>query len=309
MDSCKVCGAASPRLIYPAARDYITGQTFGVWQCAACGVAATEIASDADLSPYYPAKYRRYTPLILAILKTLYRMRVARWTRRFAQAGHAYEMGCGDGFMLDALRQRGWQVLGSERTDDMLKIARDELKIPVFAGEPEDLPQTPTFDLIVLFQVLEHLPDPARTLQTLSGLLRPGGMLVIGVPNHASWQAAFGREKWFHLDVPRHLFHYTPDGLRQALERVGLSVVETSFVSPEHDPFGWVQTTLNRLDTRQNRLTRLLMRMDAPSGAGVLHLLAGALIGLVALPLTLISWLAGKGAIMQITAQKPETPR
>jgi SAM-dependent methyltransferase len=291
------------QIMYSSAKDYITGDSFVVWGCVVCGVCSTELHTD-DLSPYYPAKYRRYTPIILTILKTLYRMRVSRWSSQFTQPGYAYEMGCADGFMLDALRQKGWRVLGSERNDEMLVIAREN-EIPVFAGEPESLPQEPTFDLIILFQVLEHLPDPAKTLKTLSGLLKPGGRLVIGVPNHASWQAGVGREKWFHLDVPRHLFHYTPDALKQALARVELTVVNVNHTSFEHDPFGWVQTVLNRLDTRQNRLTRLLMRMDKPDALNLLHLALGALIGLIAIPVSILSWWAGKGALMQVTAQKP----
>lgn len=303
---CKLCGAPQMQVMYPSAKDYITSDSFVVWRCTRCGVCSTEIHTD-DLSPYYPQKYRRYTPLILTILKTLYRMRVNRWSSQFSQAGYAYEMGCADGFMLDALRQKGWQVLGSERNDAMLVIAREELKIPVFAGEPESLPQEPTFDLIILFQVLEHLPDPAKTLKTLSTLLKPEGRLVIGVPNHGSWQAIVGREKWFHLDVPRHLFHYTPAALKQALEHVGLTVTDISFASFEHDPFGWVQTILNRFDTRQNRLTRLLMRIDAPNVLNLLHLLLGCLFFVVSIPLALISWVAGKGALMQVTAQKPKS--
>jgi len=303
---CKLCGAPQMQVIYPDAKDYITGERFVVWRCAACGVGSTELHTD-DLSPYYPAQYRRYTPLILALLKTLYRMRVGRWSKQFSQPGYAYEMGCADGFMLDALRQKGWRVLGSERNDEMLVIAKEN-NIPTFAGDPEVLPAEPTFDLIILFQVLEHLPDPAKTLTTLSALLKPGGRLVIGVPNHASWQAAIGREKWFHLDVPRHLFHYTPDALRGALGRVGLTVVDVNYVSFEHDPFGWVQTVLNRLDTRQNRLTRLLMRIDKPDALNLLHLLLGCFIGAISIPLALISWAAGKGALMQVTAQKPANP-
>lgn len=301
---CKLCGTPHMQVMYPSAKDYITGESFAVWRCTACGVCATEIHTD-DLSPYYPTKYRRYTPFILTILKTLYRLRVARWSSQFSQPGYAYEMGCADGFMLDALRQKGWKVLGSERNDDMLVIAREN-GIPVFAGEPESLPQEPTFDLIILFQVLEHLPEPAKTLKTLSALLKPGGRLVIGVPNHASWQAAVGREQWFHLDVPRHLFHYTPDALRQAMGRVGLTVVDVNHTSFEHDPFGWVQTILNRLDTRQNRLTRLLMRMDKPDPVNLLHLLLGCIIGLISIPISILSWVFVKGALMQVSAQKPK---
>lgn len=304
---CKVCGSSVTQILYTAATDYITGQPFRVWECSGCGVAFTEIFTH-DLSPYYPARYRRYTPAILTILKTLYRARTERWGRHFAQPGIAFEMGCGDGFMLDSLREQGWQVVGSERSPAMLVVARDQFHIPVFAGEPDALRPSPTFDMIILFQVLEHLPDPVKTLASLQKRLKPDGKLIIGVPNRDSWQARFGRDRWFHLDVPRHLFHFSPASLEIALNQAGLKTERLRFASPEHDPYGWVQTVLNRLDKRPNRLTRFLMRMNAPAPASLLQLLLGGLIGIVSLPVSWLSWQAGKGAIIEVIARRTDLP-
>jgi hypothetical protein len=71
--------------------------------------------------------------------------------------------------------------------------------------------------------------------------------------------------------------------------------------SPEHDPYGWVQSLLNRVDSRPNRLTRLLMRMDRPDAANLLHLALGCLAFVPAVALAVISWAARRGAIMEVT--------
>lgn len=286
------------------ASDYVTGDRFAVWRCAACGSGRTE-PKPGDLGRHYPARYRQYNGAIAAILRLFYRRRVARWARGFAAPGSAFEIGCGDGLMLATLRDFGWQVAGSERTEDAARLPRERFGLRVTVGDISDLPQGERFDLVVMSQVLEHLPDPAVAVASLAARLRPGGRLIIGVPNFASWQARASGTGWFHLDVPRHLHHFTPAGLSVLLGRHGLVVTRFSYVSAEHDPYGWIQSLLNRLDrARPNRLTRLLMRLDAPDAANLLHLAAGCLLGLLALPLSVASWIAGRGAVMEVTSNR-----
>ncbi len=297
---CKCCQATTIQLQYPQVQDYITNDRFDLWHCSTCGVHFIDF--QGDLSKYYPARYRRYSQPILALLRQLYRFRVSRWAQEFASPGLAYELGCGDGFMLEALRNKGWNTIGSERTESVLYYARNELGLTVFVGESDALQPAPTFDLIVLFQVLEHMTDPMRTLAQLSKLLKPNGRLIIGVPNNSSWQAKWAGAKWFHLDPPRHLFHFSPDSLSYCLNQSGMQIIKTRYFSPEHDPFGWVQSILNRIDSRPNRLTRLLSGMDKPDAVNLLHLIVGCILGVLAVPVSLVSWVFGRGAIIEIVA-------
>ena len=73
-------------------------------------------------------------------------------------------------------------------------------------------------DLVVLWHVLEHLDVPAATLDRIRGWLKPGGRLVVAVPNISSVQAQIGEDRWFHQDVPRHRVHFSPEGLGALLE-------------------------------------------------------------------------------------------
>jgi len=116
------------RLRYPRAPDYITGDLFQVWCCGACGCGQTQ-PSPTNLDSYYPDGYRRYSAVIAAILRILYRRRVGQWVKLFASPGAAFEMGCGDGLMLAMLRQRGWCVSGSERTESAAHIAREQYNL------------------------------------------------------------------------------------------------------------------------------------------------------------------------------------
>jgi SAM-dependent methyltransferase len=201
--------------------------------------------------------------------------------------------------MLHALRSRGWEVCGTERTEAMAATARDRYGIRMYV-DPEG-PQAghDRFDLIILFQVLEHLSDPVAALKRAAALLGDGGRIVVGVPNRASWQAAFGRGAWFHLDVPRHLVHFTPAALAATAAQAGLRLETVGFVSPEHDPYGWVQTILNRWAGNANRLSLLLMGAEAWRMRDLVTLAAVMAIGPVAVALALVSWPCRRGAVME----------
>jgi SAM-dependent methyltransferase len=171
-------------------------------------------------------------------------------------------------------------------------------------GGLEALDPVRRFDLVILNQVLEHLDDPGGTVAALAGLLAQGGKLIIGVPNFGSWQAAFGGPTWFHLDVPRHLHHFSLPSLAALLGEHGLEIEKVSYVSPEHDPYGWVQSALNKIDRRHNRLTRLLMRLDRPDAFNLLHLGLGCVLCVLSVPVSIASWIARRGALIEVTCAR-----
>lgn len=297
---CVVCGAMAVSRQYEAT-DYVTAHKFGIMRCASCLVAYTDPVPQ-DLGPYYPTTYRCYKPLVLGTLAALYRVRARLTSAQFSTPGSALEIGCGPGIMLNALRQLGWSVMGLERTEEAADIGRKLFGLKVMAADVGELPDTREYDLIILFQVLEHMTDPARVLRECAQRLKPGGRIVLGVPNFDSWQAQWGKAAWLHLDVPRHLFHFSPRSLTLLLERFGYRDVSVSYVSFEHDPYGWVQTILNKIVTPQNALLRYLMSLDRFSSAAGVSVIVGALLALPAGAAAMVSWALSKGAIISVTA-------
>ena len=128
----------------------------------------------------------------------------------------------------------------------------------------------------------------------------------MNVPNFGSWQARFAGPKWLHLDVPRHLVHYTPKTLAATFERAGLKASEFRFVSIEHDPYGWVESASNRLTSRlagrSNTLTRFLMGIDRFGPGVALSMVIGAVLAVPAFVFSCLSWAFGSGAVMEATA-------
>jgi SAM-dependent methyltransferase len=258
---------------------------------------------------YYPQRYRGYGPLVTRVLGTLYDIRVSRWARQKPEGGSVLEVGCGPGLMLAALHRRGWQVLGIERNEGVAEAARHALGVEIVATPIEALPTDAQFDLIIMFQVLEHIGEPVALLRECARRLAPGGHLVTNVPNFSSWQSRFAGSKWLHLDVPRHLVHFTPQTLEATLGRAGLKLADISFTSLEHDPYGWVESAINRLTGRANTLTRFLMGLDPLGPAVLLSFVLGAVLVPPALLLSVASWLAKRGALMEAIAVFPAPPK
>ncbi|MBI4456229.1 MAG: class I SAM-dependent methyltransferase [Acidobacteria bacterium] len=302
---CPICEARELQVLFEEAYDYITGEVFQVWHCHKCEVGFTS-PQPQNLEPYYPPEYRRYTGPVPALLKSLYRHRARGWSRMAQKPGRALELGCGDGVMLETLRQAGWSVFGMERTPAMAKVAHQTLELPIFVGGLEALLPEARFDLIIAFQALEHMRDPLAILKQCAILLKSGGMLIVSVPNLDSWQARYAGCHWFHLDVPRHLYHFSPRSLSKLLSLAGLTACKVNFVSYEQDPYGWVESILNRMirrrASRHNLLTRALMRLNGFTPRNLLILLLGSFMFVPSLVLSLASWVCKKGALVQVTS-------
>lgn len=250
---CSVCGT-SDAAPYSTPVDYITGEPFTVVRCTHCGLVYVHPQPPvADLGRYYPQGHQQAKPAAYEQMDAKARV---DFIEHFVEPkqGCALDVGCGKGLFLQGLRERGWQVFGTELSEISSGHARS-LGLTVYTNTVENAPfEAGTFDLITLFHVLEHLPRPQDTLATLFPLLRPGGTLLIEVPNIGSWYARFFGDDWFHYDVPRHLFHFNPATLRRIISNAGFFITRSDTRNLQYDAFGAVQSFLNRVLDKPNLL-------------------------------------------------------
>lgn len=289
-------------------RDYVTGEEFQLLQCRSCGFALTDPVP-ISMDRYYPPRYRRFNALAAFVLRRLYLRRVDGWLARLPTTGLALELGSGTGWMLRALRQRGWLAVGSERTVAVAAAARDAAGVPMFVGDLDAIRDAPLLDLVIMFHVLEHLADPLAQVRAIARRVKPGGTLILGVPNIASWQSRVVGSRWMHLDVPRHLSHFSPDAIERALRAHGFRIARVDFRSFEHDPVGWVQGGLDRLGFEPAFLVKLLARMPERRSGPLATLAAVVLaipLGVLGLALAVASWRPGAGAVMEVWAVREE---
>jgi len=136
--------------------------------------------------------------------------------------GTVLDVGCGMGTMLKRFRELGWDAHGVDVSAYASGYARDELGLKVFTGVVEEagLPES-FFDLITMVHVIEHLPDPRKTLGTLHRLLKPGGAIVVATHDmDGLWPRIVGA-RWRHLNVPEHLYFFSRRSLNRMLGDIG----------------------------------------------------------------------------------------
>ena len=201
-----------------------------LWECARCGLLAVKPqpsgrAQDAFYQrPGYreaacgrgPVRDPRRLSRHLALVNRLGR-------------GRLLDVGCGEGAFLHRAAHAGWEVLGVERSRQAAAYARRMHGLPVVCGDEATLPaDAGPFDVVTMFDVIEHLPDPLATLRRLAGALRPGGRLVVSTPNAAGasprltyWLFCRTLGAWDHATPPGHLFQFTTRTLRALVERAG----------------------------------------------------------------------------------------
>src|SRR4051812_4722180 len=129
------------------------------------------------------------------------------------------DVGAGKGRFVAYARGAGYAARGIEPSARGVEAAGAVVER---AGWQDAEVAPASLDAVSFWHVLEHLDDPGAAVARAAGWLRPGGVLLAGTPNLASWQARWSGGAWYHLDVPRHRVHFTPRGLEALLRRAGL---------------------------------------------------------------------------------------
>jgi SAM-dependent methyltransferase len=212
-------------------------------RCDRCGVSTTDPwPSESELERAYAGSYRpesgRFASLGDAILRRT-RASLARRLDRLAPPGPVLDVGAGGGALIDALRARGRGVTGIERASTRCDVA--EANLVEIEG---------TWAAIVFWHSLEHLPEPGAALEQAVELLAPRGVLVVAAPNADSLQAAAFGDRWFALDLPRHLTHLTSAALRERLRTLDLRIERVSYLRGGQVVFGWLHGMVGTLPGR-----------------------------------------------------------
>ena len=306
--ACPACGTGALLAwrTVPASDPALPGD-YELARCTACGTARTLAPAPgaAHEQGAYGGGAPRGSALAAPLLRAFDRRRLAFLARAGARPpGRLLDVGAGRGRFVAQARVAGWDAVGIEPSLRGVRGAfASGIELQQAGVEDADV-AAGSLDAVSLWHVLEHLDDPGGALERIAGWLRPGGVLVVGVPNLGSVQALLGSGGWFHLDVPRHRTHFTVDGLHALLRRHGLEPVTTHHVLAEHNPFGLWQSLVSRFTRTPSWLYHALKR-NAPLRS------RDAVVTLVALPLAPVAvaaelafGLARRGGTVAVVARR-----
>jgi len=255
--SCLICGESTYQELFRAT-DRLYGTTrelFPVVECLGCGLVRLEPVP-ANLGRFYPKQYWFKPGTSLAAkLEERYRRLMIRDHVGFVEAalrevgGPVLDVGCGGGLFLGILKERGVRVVGLDNSEEAARAAWEKNRVSVVIG---DLAKAPfgrgEFGAVTMFHVLEHLPDPAGFLRAAGELLKPGGRLVVQVPNRDCWQFRILGPRWNGMDVPRHLTDFRERDLTKMLGQCGFRVRRLKFFSWRDNPAGLASSLAPNLD-------------------------------------------------------------
>jgi len=234
---CDNCGSCQSTFLFSGPdREHDFHGNFPVVECVQCGWLRQNPRPIAtDLVQYYPDDYNAYAKAIEDE-----RGFWNRWDRRYGMIkrcrsverwvgkGRVLEVGCGTGIFLNEMRRRGWSVVGVEPNLYASNYARTRFGMEIFTGTLEEFSAPPeSFDVIALWNVLEHLPTPAQDMRRMARALKKDGLLVMGIPNLESLDRRLFKECWRGWELPRHLYFFSRSGLETFLNQQGLKIIAT----------------------------------------------------------------------------------
>jgi SAM-dependent methyltransferase len=270
---CDWCGSNETRLIFtgPDLLLGLPGQ-FSMVRCASCGLIRQDPRLKWDsLIAYYTEEYGPYEKNI-AEEKSRFKQvdrRYGMWKRlraiqQLKPLGKLLEIGCGTGiFLAEAQRTGRWELTAVEPNVEAAAYVEKNLHVPVFVDRFSEarLPLN-NYDVIVMWNVLEHLDHPIGDLRHIHELLKEGGWLIFSIPNVESLDSKMFGPYWLGWELPRHLYLFPRKQMRQILDQIGFTRVRESCLAGNHASFGLsIEFALRGKNLQNRSLARLLLSL------------------------------------------------
>lgn len=260
---CPICEASTYQYLFKVLPQCEHGS---IVRCSRCAHCYSLMAANVDAAALYSDEVYQVVEnrqsIFDRILNWEYGHVLEQLARLRPAKGRLLDFGGGKGKFGWLAREAGWDPRCVETSAARAAYAREVYGLDVdtnfyergalFGGH---------FDVVTLFHVLEHLPHPQALLgELVAANLKRDGLLVIEVPNITSWQAWLAGNRWMHLDVPRHIQHFSPQRLARLLGDMGFRPLRTTYASVHLGVLGMLDSLMKRFGYGGNIIYELKNR-------------------------------------------------
>ncbi|HNR42666.1 MAG TPA: class I SAM-dependent methyltransferase [Bacteroidales bacterium] len=236
---CPLCGAEKVSYYLTCTDHLVSGETYDLFICNACGFVLTHDPPDEEaMGRYYASEdYVSHSDTKAGVINRLYSLArnimLSRKLRIISAAsglrkGSILDIGCGTGYFAAKMKANGWNSTGIEPDCKAREFGTRQFGLSIL--EPEKISSLPgeSCDVITMWHSLEHSHDPFNYMQEILRLLKPEGLFISALPNCGSYDAMHFGDSWAAYDVPRHLWHFTPETFELFAAKTGFKVTHVS---------------------------------------------------------------------------------
>ncbi|MFC1960869.1 methyltransferase domain-containing protein [Chloroflexota bacterium] len=228
---CNFCGSTNTH-------PYCPENERGLVQCEQCGLVYVGARPDPEAlytlynEQYFSSDdsgsvgYSDYIADERNIRKTFERR--LKVLEKYVAPGRLLDVGCAAGFFVSEAAQRGWDVQGLDVSEFAVNYVQEQFGFDAQLGSLLDLDYAPgTYDLVTMWDVIEHVPDPMAHMEKIATLLRPGGIFVLATPDVGSIPARLTGKRWIGYKMAdEHIYYFSVKTLTQMLDKAGFAVVQ-----------------------------------------------------------------------------------
>ncbi|MFH0865377.1 MAG: class I SAM-dependent methyltransferase [Bacteroidota bacterium] len=233
---CEICDGNEFADFMQCTDYFLTKERFFLKKCKNCGLVFVNPRPEIqNLKNYYESPdYISHSGSEKGIVNKIYK-RIRQITHNkkyklvnsFSTEKNILDIGSGSGELLSLFKKNNWETLGMEPNSEARKFSIKQYGIEVIDEKEIDKIPYHSFGAITLWHVLEHVPELNKRVQEMKKILSQDGFLFIAVPHHESYDAEYYKKFWAAYDVPRHLYHFTPNTLGRLLQNHGFEIVKT----------------------------------------------------------------------------------
>lgn len=236
-NQCPVCLSENFKEVLQAKDHTVSKKDFSIAHCDNCTFRFTNpVPTQEEIGPYYQSdEYISHSDTNKGLINKAYqivRKRTLKQKRRIIKrftgkpSGALLDIGAGTGAFLNTMKNANWQVTGVEPDENARAKAKENWNLDLNPIEDFFQLEEGKYDAVTMWHVLEHVHELEAYLEKIFKLLKKDGKYIVAVPNYTSWDAGKYQEMWAAYDVPRHLYHFSPDSLQHLVERKGFKLVD-----------------------------------------------------------------------------------